>query len=124
MNTTPGDGTTGPNPASPENAANSATFGSTPATPTPPTRIPFLNKGTPPGFTAFESLSFKSALPVRIPNPGFDPSIERDGGTDWPGRNVVLKPQPRLVFSIPYSAAFPVNGIPGGKWIPLMYRTV
>src|SRR5271170_6846842 len=101
MNTTPGDGTIGPNPASPENAANSATFGSTPATPTPPTSVLFLNNGTPPGFTAFGSLSLTSALPVRTPNPGFDPSMERAGGTDWPGRKSVLNVQPRLVFSIP-----------------------
>ena len=32
--------------------------------------------------------------------------------------------QPRLVFSIPYRAAFGVFGIPAGKWIPEIYRTV
>ena len=50
--------------------------------------------------------------------------MERAGGTSWPGMNVVLNAQPRLVFSIPYSAALPVNVMPGGKWMPLMKRTV
>src|SRR5262245_18038817 len=32
--------------------------------------------------------------------------------------------QPRLMFSTPYSAAFDVFFTPGGKWMPLMKRTV
>ncbi len=35
-----------------------------------------------------------------------------------------LNGQPRLLFSIPYSGALPVYMIPGGKWMPLMKRTV
>src|SRR5262249_37455649 len=53
----------------PETAANPATSGAAPATPTPPTRRPFLNSGTPPGFTAVGSESETSALPVMIPRP-------------------------------------------------------
>src|ERR1700693_5512596 len=32
--------------------------------------------------------------------------------------------QPRLVFSIPYRSAFGASETPGGKWTPLMKRTV
>src|SRR5579872_3790227 len=92
-----GSGTKKPAPADPETAANSATSGLTPATPTPPTSTPCLNNGTPPGFTAVGSLSFRSALPVSTPRPGCDPSMDRAGGNAWPGKNVVLNPQPRLV---------------------------
>src|SRR5579864_1756711 len=95
MNTTPGGGGEGMNPwpiihmpfdapaprVAPEQAAYSAALGSTPATPTPPTSLPPLNSGTPPGFTALASLSFRLAFPVRIPNPGREPSMDRDGGT-------------------------------------------
>src|SRR5215471_11180327 len=66
ITTTPGGAGLAPNPAftAPENAANSATAGGAPATPTPPTRRPFLNKGTPPGLTALGFESLTSALPV------------------------------------------------------------
>src|SRR5580704_3663355 len=62
MKTTPGAAGAGPNPAptDPESAANSATLPGTPVTPTPPTKIPPLYKGTPPGFTALWSESFRS----------------------------------------------------------------
>jgi len=57
MITTPGGGSceaVGKNPAceAPEKAAYSATFAELLTTPTPPTANPFLNNGTPPGFTA------------------------------------------------------------------------
>src|SRR5690349_3089723 len=92
MITTPGGATFGtrPEPARPENAANSFTSLDPPATPTPPARRPFLNNGTPPPFTAVGSESNRSALPVIIPSPVVLPSIERDGGSEWPGRYDVL----------------------------------
>ncbi len=34
------------------------------------------------------------------------------------------KSQPRFVFSMPYSAAGGLLRTPGGKWMPLMNRTV
>src|SRR5215813_1514780 len=81
ITTTPGGAGLAPKPAftAPENAANSATSGGAPATPTPPTRWPFLNSGTPPGFTVVGSESDTSALPVMIPGPRKAPLIERAG---------------------------------------------
>src|SRR5437868_12905283 len=103
MMTTPGGAGVGPKPAptAPEKAANSAVLASVPATPTPPTRCPFLNSGTPPGFTALGSESNMSALPVTTPRPVLLPLIDREGEMDCPDRNVVLNGHPRLVFSMP-----------------------
>ncbi len=42
----------------------------------------------------------------------------------WPASKGTLKSQPRLLFSIPYSAALAVLVMPGGKWMPLRKRTV
>src|SRR5271163_253242 len=73
-------------------------------TPTPPTTPtpgavtgPPLNNGMPPGFTAKGWLSYTSALPVMMPKPGV-PSSDSDGFNDCPGRKLVLRVQPRLVF--------------------------
>src|SRR6202044_2005978 len=97
-------------------------FGSAAATPIPPTSCPFLKIGTPPGLTASASESARLALPVVMPIPGDDPSIRVAGGI------VELSPgaklQARFEFSIPYRAAFALLITPGGKWIPLMNRTV
>src|SRR5579863_65477 len=84
MNTTPGAAGVGPNPfeVAAAYAAYSATVGATPATPIPPTTLPLRKRGTPPGLTALESLSFTSALPVTTPRPGVAPLMERAGGTD------------------------------------------
>ncbi len=103
MKTTPGAAGVGPNPfeVAAAYAANSATSLDTPATPMPPTRLPFRNKGTPPGFTAVGSLSFISALPVVTPKPVVAPLIERAGGTDCPAMKLVESVQPRFEFSIP-----------------------
>ena len=92
-----------PKPAStaPENAANSATAATGPATPTPPANTPPLNKGTPPGFTAAELLSPRSAFPVTAPVPGDAPLIAVAGGRTWPLRKFTFRGQPRFVFSIP-----------------------
>ena len=51
----------------------------------PPPRRP-LNNGTPPGFTAVESLSLKFALPVMIPNPGDVPSLSVARARLCPGK--------------------------------------
>src|SRR5580658_3570385 len=103
-------------------ATYSAVSGSAATTPTPPTSCPFLKIGTPPGFTAVVTLSFKSALPVMIPYSGDVPAIVVAGGTI--ASKLIARLQPRLVFSIPYSAALAEFTTPGGKCIPLMNRTV
>ena len=118
--TTPGGGscaTVGRKPAceAPEKAANSAIAADELTTPTPPTAAPFLNSGTPPGFTAAGLLSSASALPVITPKPGLSPSIERAGSMLCPARKVALRGQPRLVFSIPYRSALGAFETPGGK---------
>ena len=94
--TTPGGGscaTVGRKPAcdAPEKAANSATAADVLTTPTPPTAAPFLNSGTPPGFTAAGSLSSASALPVITPKPGLSPSIERAGSMLCPARKAGIQ---------------------------------
>src|ERR1700690_4316911 len=101
--TAPGSGTTGIKPGTfaPEKAAYSATSIVAATTPIPPTASPFLKRGTPPGFTAVGSLSYKSAFPVITPRPGLLPLLRVAGGTDCPLRKVVLNEHPRLVFSIP-----------------------
>ncbi len=63
------------------------------------------------------------AAPAPSPNV---PAIEAGRGT---GVLNIASPrsstlQPRLMFSTPYSAAFGVFCTPGGKWMPLMNRTV
>src|SRR5438034_789125 len=137
---TPGSAGRGPNRASgrlPMKAANSARSGDTPATPTPPTTWPFLKMGTPPPVTDVASVSDVSGFPVAIPSP--QPRASRalhgrplsdfDGVTAWPGLKSGVTGgdaigQPRFVFSMPYRAAFGLFVIPGGKWTPLMKRTV
>src|SRR5882762_455373 len=116
----------GRNPAlfAPEKAANSAFVGVSLTTPTPPTTPPPLNRGTPPGLTAFGSLSLLSAFPVMTPRPVAAPLIDRAGLIACPGRKVVLSGQPPFVFSIPQRSAGPVPLTPGGKCMPLMNRTV
>src|ERR1700723_61024 len=126
METIPGAGKAGNPPSSgaalgPPNAAIAAAANATysevlaspDTTPIPPTSWPFLKIGTPPGFTAVGCVSFKSALPVVIPNPGEVPPIVFAGGTV--ALNPTARVHPRLVFSIPYSAALPVFITPGGK---------
>src|SRR5580692_3463108 len=103
MKMTPGAAGVGPNPfeVAAVYAAYSATPEDVPATPMPPTRLPLRNRGTPPGFTAVESLSYTSAFPVATPRPGDRPLIESAGGKDWPAMKFVESVHPRLVFSIP-----------------------
>src|SRR5690348_4406208 len=118
--TTPGGGScaaVGRKPAceAPEKAANSAIAADELTTPTPPTAAPFLNSGTPPGFTAAGLLSSASALPVITPKPGLSPSIERAGSMLCPARKLAFRKQPRLVFSIPYRSALGAFETPGGK---------
>ena len=81
------------------NATYSDVSGSADTTPIPPTSSPFLKMGTPPGFTAVGTVSFKSALPVVIPKPGEAPPIVVAGGTV--ALNPAARVHPRFVFSIP-----------------------
>src|ERR1700723_2852504 len=103
-------------------ATYSAVSGSAATTPTPPTSCPFLKIGTPPGFTAVATLSFKSALPVTIPYPGDAPASVVAGGTI--ASMLAARLQPGLVFSMPYSAGHAVFAISGGKFMPLINRPV
>ena len=129
MITTPGGGSwdasgSSPDWDAPEKAANSAMSDDVLTTPTPPTTEPFLKSGMPPGLTLAGSLSVVSVLPVMMPNPRLRPSIERAGSMSLPGRKVAFSGHPRLVFSIPYKSPLGAFVTPGGKWIPLMKRTV
>jgi hypothetical protein len=87
----------------------------------------------PPAFTLAGSGSFGKTLPVTMPGPQPLRSVvsqrmplnARARGMHFDGSaNVTLKSQPRFVFSMPYSAALGVLVMPGGKWMPLMKRTV
>ncbi len=42
----------------------------------------------------------------------------------FPGKKLVFSGQPRFVFSMPYKSPLGAFVTPGGKWIPLMKRTV
>src|ERR1017187_1137854 len=99
-----------------EYAANSAISSVVLTTPTPPINPPLMrsNRGTPPGLTAVGSLSLVSFFPVMMPGPK-EPSIANEGFNACPGRKLVLRVQPRFVFSIPYRSALAVPATPGGK---------
>ncbi len=51
-----------------------------------------------------------------------EPAIDRVGSSSVASAS--FNWQPRLLFSMPYNAALGVLGTPGGKWMPLMKRTV
>ena len=60
---------------------------------------------------------------MTMPGP-MPPLTDLAGGTLLPGLNSTPRSQPRLVFSMPYNAAFGALITAGGKCTPLRKRTV